>query len=253
MQDRYAGDIGDFGKFVMLKTLMRLSGGRLRLGINWYHVAMHESGSNDGRHTRYLGASRSSKLFEQCDPALYATLRGIVNNGERSILSLEQASILPANTVFYSRPLPKGIGRYKEREGTRLEWFAQSLSVLGSSDILFLDPDNGIQTRSVKITQKQAVKFAFVDELQTYLEQNKIVIIYNHRDRSPVDVYKQRFRDIHSQLRGPVALRVLRFKRVSVRDYLFFHFAQHSSLVDSLFTTLAAAPYNFLFDEFKLR
>ena len=33
MQDRYAGDIGDYGKFGLLKALQAEG---FRLGINWY-------------------------------------------------------------------------------------------------------------------------------------------------------------------------------------------------------------------------
>ena len=35
MQDRYAGDIGDFGKIGLLKTLQAQD---LSVGVNWYHV-----------------------------------------------------------------------------------------------------------------------------------------------------------------------------------------------------------------------
>jgi hypothetical protein len=33
MQDRYAGDIGDFGKFALLRAL---EGAGLSVGVNWY-------------------------------------------------------------------------------------------------------------------------------------------------------------------------------------------------------------------------
>ncbi|HOC34968.1 MAG TPA: hypothetical protein PKI82_13010 [Ruminococcus flavefaciens] len=33
MQDRYAGDIGDYGKFILLRKLSE----RFSIGINWYN------------------------------------------------------------------------------------------------------------------------------------------------------------------------------------------------------------------------
>lgn len=48
MQDRYAGDVGDFGKFVMLRKLSGLLGPEQTLGINWYRVTNPEP-NNDGR------------------------------------------------------------------------------------------------------------------------------------------------------------------------------------------------------------
>ena len=35
MQDRYAGDIGDFGKFGLLRAL---SSAGLSIGVNWYRT-----------------------------------------------------------------------------------------------------------------------------------------------------------------------------------------------------------------------
>ena len=35
MQDRYAGDIGDFGKFALLKELENQG---LSVGVNWYKI-----------------------------------------------------------------------------------------------------------------------------------------------------------------------------------------------------------------------
>lgn len=55
MQDRYAGDIGDFGKFALLKELERQE---LTVGVNWYKTEPLDSEKNsdgsfkrdDGKH-----------------------------------------------------------------------------------------------------------------------------------------------------------------------------------------------------------
>ncbi len=49
MQNRYTGDIGDFGKLGLLRAL-RASG--LSIGVNWYLVP-DEGHNNDGKHTKY--------------------------------------------------------------------------------------------------------------------------------------------------------------------------------------------------------
>ena len=46
MQDRYAGDVGDFGKLGMLRCMEDFG---LKVGINWYLVG-DESHNNDGKH-----------------------------------------------------------------------------------------------------------------------------------------------------------------------------------------------------------
>src|SRR5829696_4979011 len=55
MQDRYVGDVGDFGKYGLLRTL----GAGLSLGVVWYLVP-NESHNADGKHTSYLIPSRTN-------------------------------------------------------------------------------------------------------------------------------------------------------------------------------------------------
>lgn len=88
MQDRYTGDIGDFGKLGLLRQLESTG---LSIGVNWYRTPdeMHNS---DGLHISYL----RSEQFRSCDPNLWAALGNIVNSGKREIAALEQAGILSA-------------------------------------------------------------------------------------------------------------------------------------------------------------
>ena len=50
MQNRYTGDIGDFGKLGMLRALQAQD---LTLGVNCY-LAPDEDHNDDGKHTKYL-------------------------------------------------------------------------------------------------------------------------------------------------------------------------------------------------------
>jgi len=61
MQDRYAGDVGDFGKFGMLRCIENTG---LRVGVNWYLVG-DESHNNDGKHIGYLEDDK----YRGCDDA----------------------------------------------------------------------------------------------------------------------------------------------------------------------------------------
>ena len=48
MQNRYAGDIGDFSKFILLKKVF----GDKKIGLNWY-LYPDEDHNNDGLYTNY--------------------------------------------------------------------------------------------------------------------------------------------------------------------------------------------------------
>lgn len=133
MQDRYAGDIGDFGKFGLLRRLSI----SLFIGVNWYLVP-DESQNGDGRHTNYL----KKASFSSCDPALCHTLDHIVNTGQRKVTVLEGAGILSA--VFYSDMLNFYQTTKLKRKAIRAVWHQNALERLKGCDLIFLDPNNGL-------------------------------------------------------------------------------------------------------------
>jgi hypothetical protein len=96
VQDRYAGDVGDFLKFGLLRYLVRSDGHDrpMRLGVVWYRAA-DESHNADGKHVGYLAPNhRTAQHLRGLDPDLYDRLVGVVDSGERSIPALEQAGVL---------------------------------------------------------------------------------------------------------------------------------------------------------------
>ena len=70
MQNRYTGDIGDFGKLGLLRVLQSAG---LSIGLNWY-LTPDETHNGDGRHVSYLGLQE----FRACDEGLWLALRAIV-------------------------------------------------------------------------------------------------------------------------------------------------------------------------------
>lgn len=250
MQDKYAGDVGDFGKFVLLDQLVKLSNGRFRLGINWYRVKCSDYKNTDGRHISYLDRDNpAAEMFEKCSPRIYSMLKSVVDNSDRSIRALEQSGILPKNTLCFSDPLPYGAKPYKKRVVERAAWFSKSITHLARADVVFIDPDNGIQTKNVKTTQTRSIKYALVDEVRAYCKRYDIVVLYNHRDRSPEEQNKERFLALHREVGQSTKLRIMRFKRFSVRYYVFLFKSNMSAVVRSLFEVLGREPYRFLFEE----
>ena len=52
MQNKFFGDIGDFGKYSLLRRIQEKAP-KLRIGINWY-LNEDKNTNNDGRHIDYL-------------------------------------------------------------------------------------------------------------------------------------------------------------------------------------------------------
>jgi hypothetical protein len=79
MQDRYTGDIGDFGKYGLLRELSlpsdAVKGQTLRVGVVWMLVPA-ETGTGDGKFTAYLvPTDQNLERFMICDPRLYTKAR----------------------------------------------------------------------------------------------------------------------------------------------------------------------------------
>jgi hypothetical protein len=100
MQDRYAGDLGDFLKLGLLRWLVAPSfeAPPLRLGVVWY-LAPDESHNADGKHVAYLDPQSSAGLkLRPLDADLYDRLAAMVAGGVRSVAQLEAFGVLPAGS-----------------------------------------------------------------------------------------------------------------------------------------------------------
>jgi len=171
LEDRYVGDVGDFGKYGLLKALClpsKVSGGsNLSLGVVWYLVP-NEPGTGDGKHTRYLKDSpKNQGLYRSCDPGLYDSLRDIVCGHRRCLSAIRHEGILPSGTVFYEEPLTfesmPGIGpNQRDRRLTdRSEWVRQAQDQVTGCDLVFIDPDN--QPRPIAIYFPKGLSNCFRD------------------------------------------------------------------------------------------
>jgi hypothetical protein len=100
VQDRYAGDIGDFGKFALLKGLQEAIGGTL--GVVWYRV-VDEQHNNDGKHVGYLDQNK----FKSLDDALLSGLKKVAKGRPRSIAALESAVPILSASRCFSTDVPK--------------------------------------------------------------------------------------------------------------------------------------------------
>lgn len=173
MQDRYAGDIGDFVKLGLLRAL---SPGR-RLGIAWYRFP-DEGHNGDGRHIGYLDRPQE---YEALDPALFHHLRDVVSR-ERSITSL--LPVLEA-TASSDESLDVTEIPAKSRRVWRKQWFSTVLDNLKDCDLVFADPDNGIIDN--QNSRKGASKFGkqmSLEEVRT-LAAARCAVIYHHNTRRP--------------------------------------------------------------------
>ena len=227
MQDRYAGDIGDYGKFALLRTLAAKG---LSIGVNWYLVETppQELAVNDGGKLIPNGLAA-------CDPELAEVLRGISRGPERSVRSLEKACLVPGARYFADVVPVDG----------RAAWHDRALSALAGADLVFLDPDNGLLVKSVGKGSAKSPKYAFYEEVADYIARGQSVVVYNHRSRKKADVY---FGEICERLRAVApqgsAIAAITFPKGSVRDYFAICAShEHERLVREAFGEMAGGVW----------
>ncbi|MBL8064424.1 MAG: hypothetical protein JNM34_01065 [Chthonomonadaceae bacterium] len=207
MQDRYAGDVGDFSKFQLLRAVSRMSGAPL--GLSWY-LFPDEEHNSDGRHLAYL-----DKLeYKASEPELIQALSQIPKQG-RSVTNLERAGILPDTTLFFTEQIPRKGG------SERASWFDRSRQALSSAQVIMADPDNGFVPPSVTPGSSKYGKYIVDGEVADLLEISPLVIVYHHFCRTGTHQAQTReliYRcDKRLDCRPPLALR---FRPYSPRLYV---------------------------------
>lgn len=184
MQDRYTGDVADFGKYGLLRAITRPGITKkgdpetLSLGVVWYRHP-DEKDTNDGRHIDYLGPS-GRENFRKCDPELYDCLSKIVRydsktrkaKARRAISKIENSEILGSQTRFFDEECPYDAD-------ARKKWRREALNEMKGCDLVFLDPDNGLRCNQ----NLDSGKHAYLEEVLSFVLQGSAVIFYHHPDR----------------------------------------------------------------------
>ena len=171
MQNRYVGDVGDFGKYGLLRWLCGIreptaSDGhrQLRLGVIWY---LNKNGTNNE------GEIEPPIELSDCDQDLFARLQRIRRT--RSIKRVRKGGILPGSD-FYEQCVAPGSGR--PAEPFRKNWLYGALAKTPEDELIFLDPDKGIASENQE--EKHSKEHTFMNELWPFIKRGQSLVIYQH-------------------------------------------------------------------------
>ena len=121
------------------------------------------------------------------------------------------------------------------------------MEILKAADIIYLDPDNGIQPKNMDESDKNSIKYALYREIRKYYSLGKTVIVYNHYDRSPLDKYKNRIYELKKVV-PESKIEVIKFKRYFIRHYVFLVQDKHTNLIEQVIDKLTN-NYGYLFSK----
>lgn len=238
MQNHYVGDIGDFGKYGLLKFIS--SETKLKLGINWY---LNDGEKNkDGKFYDYLidnacynrllefGGETNYKLknieikddyskrMKICDEELYYQLRDIIvewikDNDTRKVQEIKNRQILGNRTDYYEDFIDTN---------NRKTWCEKGLKKLSNSEIVFFDPDNGLIINEEGNNNIKTPKHIYSDEIIPYFQRGQSLIIYQHATREKGVNFDDQLKRKALKLKEILsidAIFIIRYKRRIARAY----------------------------------
>lgn len=209
MKNQYIGDIGDYGKYGLLRFL---KANEIDIGVNWYLTP--DDGRTDGNHTEYLSDTRMSVY----DPEVYKAMREIAFRKDKTIRMLEQNPVLQGFR-FYDAMMDFSGLHWRDRAGARLKWHAAAMYALRDSALVFADPDTCLSTAH-RPSQKDAQKYILPLEIVDYYRRGQQVMYYHHRSRKNEDGWMEEKRRIKAFLPDAMLL-ALSFHRWSARTFIF--------------------------------
>jgi len=166
MKDQYFGDINDYRKYGLLRSIIRASG--FRLLVAW--MLTPDDGSTDGKFISYL---KHSSKWSGHDPALFQKLKQLLAYAQERQIGLIEDSDLLSKAEYFSDHTP-------DSALARSLWFRSLTESAHGRDFVFLDPDNGLEVKSKPYGRKDSSKYLYWREVEALWSSGKSLLIYQH-------------------------------------------------------------------------
>ena len=257
MQDRYAGDVGDFIKLGLLRWLVAPSpfAHVYQLGVVWFRVIDDEQATDDTQVGYLDPASAAGEDLRPLDSQLYDRLRSLVAAGDRSVNSLARSGLLPENTLYFDRVLSFADLASTDRGAQvvrRERWFHEAMVAVASCSLVFVDPDNGLRRddNAVSSPRDNAEKHMYLSEVGRLLERGQSVVACHRVDPSEAvgAPAASMMTDIHETL-GVEPLASVRAPRDETRVFIVIPHPRHRSDLEDRLGALQLSRWG---DELRL-
>lgn len=191
MKNQYFGDINDYRKYGLIRAIHAASGFRTLIG--W--MLTREDGRTDGQTIGYL---EQPERWAGFDPVLFDALRAALRrNSQRHVGLIEETAVLP-NAEYFSAIIP-------DAALDRDQWFKDLAKRAPSFDLVFLDPDNGLEVKSRPYGRKDSSKYLFWDEAKALWAAGPSLLIYQHFPRvNRIEYIQRRTDELRHALPGAV-------------------------------------------------
>ncbi|MDZ4671025.1 MAG: hypothetical protein SH821_09160 [Phototrophicales bacterium] len=166
MKNQYFGDINDYRKYGLLRILCK----RFAIGVGWMLTPNDEG--TEGKFVDYLDKPNKWRNYA---PSLFDALQLYVLNNRRYVGIAEEETLI-REAKYFTRFVTDDL---EERQ----TYMADMLDHFVHCDLVFFDPDNGIEVPSIPKGKKNSSKYVYWDELKTFFDAGKSLLIYQHFQR----------------------------------------------------------------------
>ena len=171
MKNQYFGDINDYKKYSLLRHL--IGNGEIETVVCW--VLTEDDSGSDGRRIKYL---EQPETWQKYDPIVFEHLRKhVVDQGIRHTSVIERANVL-RNCRFYNEVI-------QDNKELRDQYFGRFLKFAEGADLVFFDPDNGLEVKSVPRGKKKSSKYVYWNEVEASYKSGHSILLYQHLPRRP--------------------------------------------------------------------
>lgn len=165
MKDQYVGDINDFEKYSILRTLSRAS--ELPLVVCWMLTEPDSTGH--GARTDYLG---DVARYRYLDPHVFDRLRRVVRSARRNTAKVEAVGVLE-DARFVRDVL-------EDNRASRVSLFRTLLDTAQEPALVYFDPDTGLAGKSIRKGNRGSSRYLYHDELADVYGRGHCLVVYQH-------------------------------------------------------------------------
>ena len=124
-------------------------------------------------------------------------------------------------------------------------WHYNALECLKGCQIICVDPDNGLMTKSAAGTPKSN-KYVLPEELLSYYSSGSSVIYYQHKARKPDQYYIDQHKSLISDFADATGT-ILKFTKTSLRYYCFIIKPEHQDIINGSVGEFLSSPWGAFF------
>ena len=174
MKNQYVGDINDYRKYGLIKIISNVFNEKT---LFVWMLTKDDNNKNDGNFIKYLDIPQK---YRQYNTTLFDELKIIVENKTKND-NIENI-LLVENSRFFKKY--KSFNKIlNDKKEYRDKYFNDVYKLSKNYDLIFFDPDNGIEIKTCKRGNKNSSKYIFWEEAEKFYNMGKSILIYQHYPR----------------------------------------------------------------------